>query len=100
MIRPGDMRIDNRSIGKTLLVGIKPDVKDGEQVGFKYQIAMAEHALDKFNVRIPGKQQIDDTDEIVEVTFDNLQVRPYVIDGMFGLTATTTARRKAGSQTK
>ena len=100
MFRPTNLRIDTKCLGKHLLVDVKTDVKDGEQVGYKYLVALPDHQLDKYNVRIPGKQQINASDGICEVVFENLQVRPYVIDGVFGLTATATAVRRVDTQNK
>ena len=100
MIKARDVKIDTRSLGTFLLTEVRPDVKDGTQIGFKYAIALPHHQLEKFNVKIAGKQQIDVDDQIDEVAFDNLVVRPYVIDGRFGITATATAIKKVNNQTK
>ena len=85
MINLSDLIIDNRSVGSLLyLVGVKPvynyvngqRVSD-EVVGYKYEIAMPEHHMEKINVRIDGDRQMDEPESFQEVKIEGLQLALY-----------------------
>lgn len=92
--------VANDCLGTLLLLNVRPDVKDGEAVGFKYNVLSARLCYEKFNIRIPGKQQLDVPEgaDAIEVAFDDLVIRPYVIDGKFGIVGTAKAIRKVNTK--
>lgn len=79
-----DLLIDPRSLGNTLwLVGVSPayeyqnDRRTDTVIGYRYAVVMPEKGLEKINVRIDGKRQMEAPDGYVEVCFDDLKVYIY-----------------------
>lgn len=97
MIKPNQIRVDVRSLGKFYLTAVNPNVKEGTTIGYRYQVACPSLALEKFTIKIDGDKKMDVNDDICEVVFEGLQVSPYVVDGNFGLTGTATGIRVAGA---
>ena len=95
MIKPNAVSIDTKALGRFFLTAVSPYVKEGITIGYKYQVALPSLALEKFSVKIEGRQLIDIDGNIVEVVFEGLKVKPYVIDGTFGLTGTATGIKPA-----
>ena len=95
-----DICLDNNCLGKQmLLVAITPDLyvngqKVSEPVGYRYDVCLRSHSMEKLAVRIPGAQQMDAPapEADVYVRFDNLIVRPYVgQNGRLAFTASASA---------
>ena len=92
MIPINDLRIDPASLGHRFwCVGVVPayeyknGIKTDNVVGHKYLIALPEKNLEKIGVRIDGPQQLDEPDGYVEVAFDDLTIKPYVMNGKVGI---------------
>lgn len=100
MLKTSDIVIDNDCVGKLLLLAIRPDVRDGEAVGYKYNVLSTALGYEKFNIRISGKQQLDvlEGTDAIEVAFDDLVIKPYVVDGKFGITGTAKAIRRVATK--
>lgn len=88
MIKLTDVTIDPRSLGnKYWLVDIAPayeyknNVRTDTVTGYRYTVALPEKGLEKVNVKIEGKQQLDKPDGYVEVVFDDLEVYVYWSQG-------------------
>lgn len=84
MLNIRDLRIDPVSLGaKKLLVDIVPayEYKDGKRTdtltGYRYVVALPEHALEKLSIKIDGNQLMDKPDGFVEVEFSGLEVGAY-----------------------
>lgn len=84
MLNIRDLRIDPVLLGaKKLLVDIVPayEYKDGKRTdtltGYRYVVALPEHALEKLSVKIDGKQLMDKPDGFAEVEFSGLKVGAY-----------------------
>jgi len=84
MLNIRDLRIDPLSLGKKkLLVDITPayEYKDGKRTdtltGYRYVVALPEHALEKLSVKIDGKQLMEKPDGFAEVEFTSLEVGAY-----------------------
>lgn len=84
MLNIRDLRIDPASLGaKKLLVDIAPayEYKEGKRTdtltGYRYVVALPEHALEKLSVKIDGKQLMDKPDDFAEVEFSGLEVGAY-----------------------
>ena len=97
-----ELRLDNACLGQQmLLVAIVPDMyvngqRVSEPVGYRYDVCLRAHGMDKLSVRISGRQQMDAPlpEADVYVRFENLTVRPYVNgNGRLALTATASAIR-------
>lgn len=92
------LRIAPESLGKKLLLVSVTAAKryvDGKATdeieGFRYVVACPEHGLDKLSVKIGGRQLVDDpAGGYPAVTFNDLQIRPYILNGQLGLTATAS----------
>ena len=79
-----DLMIDPRSLGDRLwLVGVSPayeyqnDRRTDTVIGYRYTVVMPEKGLEKINVRIDGKRQMETPDSYVEVCFDDLEIYLY-----------------------
>lgn len=88
MLNIRDLRIDNASLGrKMLLVDVVPTYtyQDGKRTddigGYRYIICLPEHKLEKLGVKIDGPQQMEQPDGFVEVEFDGLEVTAYEMQG-------------------
>lgn len=106
MLNIRDLRIDPASLGaKKLLVDIMPayEYKDGKRTdtltGYRYVVALPEHALEKLSVKIEGKQLMEKPDGFAEVEFSGLEVGAYETREGVRFTARATgvalANRKA-----
>lgn len=83
-----DLIIDPRSLGTKLwLVDVMPvyeyrNNKRTENIsGYRYTVAMPEKNLDKINIKIEGKQQMEKPEGYAEVTFHGLEVFIYWMNG-------------------
>jgi hypothetical protein len=82
-----DLKIDPVSLGKTLLVDVKPgyQYKDGVRTDvcshYVYSVTLPKHCFDKMNIKIDGKQIMQKPDEAVEVTFEALELYIYMQNG-------------------
>ena len=60
----------------------KDNKRTGNQLGYKYVIALPQLAFEKVPIKIPGKRQVDlQEGEICEVSFTGLELRVYVQNG-------------------
>lgn len=91
--------LDVESLGKQMmLVAVTPDMylngqKVAEPVGYRYDVCLRAHGMDKLSVRIPGAQLIEapTPEQDLYVRFDGLRVRPYVgSNGRLAFTAHAT----------
>ncbi len=107
MLNIRDLKIDISSLGsKMLLTDVQPayEYKDGKRTdniaGYRYEVALASHNLDKLNVRIDGKQLMDaPQDGFAMVVFDGLEVRAYQRDDQICFAAKATGIAPAGGKT-
>ncbi len=83
-----DLIIDPKSLGSTLwLVDVLPvyvyeNNKRTENIsGYRYTVAMPEKNLDKINIKIEGKQQVEKPEGYSEIVFQNLEVFIYYMNG-------------------
>ena len=85
MLNIRDLKIDSASLGKPLLlVEVRPysDYKDGKAVegiaGYRYDVCLAAHRLEKLGVKIEGPQLMESPEDgAVEVEFSGLEVSAY-----------------------
>lgn len=85
MLNLSELIIDPRSVGKKLfLVAVKPAYNyvnghraSDEVVGFKYEIALPEHHMEKISVRIDGDCQLEEPDSFQEVVLEELTLSLY-----------------------
>lgn len=97
MLDSRKLSLDRTCLGaKMLLVEVAPtrEYKDGKPtdtiVGYRYDVALPAHAMEKLSVRIPGPRQMEAPEEGVLVEFDGLEVGVYARDGQVHLTAKAT----------
>jgi len=83
-----DLVIDKSSLGNRLwLVEIVPsyEYKDGKRTdtvsGHRYVVAMPDRGLEKVSVKIEGKKLMEAPEGYAEVTFDDLEVFIYWMNG-------------------
>jgi len=93
-----DLIIDPKSIGhKMILVGVQPFYvyENGRRTesikGYKYEVALADKGYDKIAVKIDGNQQMDVTPEYQEVSFENLEIFVYWLNGNYEVGARAMA---------
>lgn len=106
MLNIRDVKIDVASLGaKKLLTGVTPayEYQNGKRTetvtGYRYEIALPSHNLDKLNVRIDGKQLMDaPEDGFVEVEFNGLEVGAYEKDGHVFFSAKATGISPVGKK--
>lgn len=103
MLNIRDLRIDPASLGaKKILVDVVPtyEYKDRQRTqnitGYRYMVALPEHALDKIGVKIDGRQLMDKPVNGVEVEFAALEVTAYESQGSVQITAKATGITTAG----
>ncbi len=96
MLSLRDVRIDPFSLGeKMLLVDVRPAYeyvngnKSDKLLGYRYEVCLPEHRLEKLKVLIPGQQLMDKPDSFQEVLFADLEVRGY--ESKTGVQFTATA---------
>ena len=107
MLNIRDLKIDVSSLGsKMLLTDVQPayEYKEGKRTdtitGYRYEVALASHNLDKMNVRIDGKQLMEaPQDGFAMVEFAGLEVGAYEKDGHVLFTAKATGIAPAGRKT-
>lgn len=65
------------------LVKVIPNEKNGELLGYKYNVACIDRDLEKINVKIPGKQLIPSPEKgvYIPVSIKGLTAEYYLIDG-------------------
>lgn len=87
-MRLSDLTIDPRSLGEKLwLVDVTPayEYKEGVRTdnisGYRYAVALPERGLEKINVRIDGRRQLEPPEGFVEVRFNNLELFVYLRNG-------------------
>ena len=102
MLNLRDLRIDNASLGrKMLLVEVVPTYayQDGKRTddisGYRYVICLPDHKLEKLGVKIDGPQQMEQPDGFVEVTFEALEVGAYEMNGKVQFSAKAMAIKLA-----
>lgn len=83
-----DLKIEQDSLGKMLLVDVKPgylykdNVKQEEINHYVYTVALPKYALEKINVKIEGKKILEKPDiNFPEVAFTNLDIYVYFLNG-------------------
>lgn len=83
-----------KTIGKNvLLVDVIPafEYKNGRRtenvVGYRYEIAMPEHKLEKIGVKIDGNQRMEAPNGAVPVRFDDLELYLYWSQGSYQVAA-------------
>ena len=99
-----NLTIDNNSLGaKMLLTEIRPAYiyENGKKTdkisGYRYDVALPKHGLEKLSVRIDGDQQMQPPEDgFIEVGFSGLVVRAYIKDGVAMFTATATGISPVG----
>lgn len=63
-----------------------------EVEGYRYTVACPALDLEKIGVKIKGKQQMQNPEgSFPIVRFTDLEIKPYVMNGSLGVTATATA---------
>lgn len=62
--------------------------KTNNQIGWKYTIALPEKGLEKLVVKIAGKRQIPEIEDICKCTFNGLEIGVYVQNNQIKLKAT------------
>ncbi|EDT73633.1 MULTISPECIES: hypothetical protein [Clostridium] len=106
MLKITDLKINIESLGGNfLLVDVSPyyTYKDGEKTdileGYRYDIALPKHKMEKLSVKIPISSNniplvdINKDEEIPmlkQVVFDGLEVGSYFMQGNINLKATAT----------
>lgn len=108
MLKITDLIVDPRSLGSKLwLVEVLPAYEyDKEKkptdkiLGYRYSTALPEHGLEKINVRIDGKQLMEQPNGFVEVEFQNLEVFIYWSKGQPCVGAKATGIQPVGSNHK
>lgn len=84
------------SVGQALLTNVFPsyEYKNGartdEITGYKYEVAMPSHALDKLSVKIDGRKLMEAPEEFTEVIFQDLELYLYMINGQLQVGARAT----------
>lgn len=104
MLSIRDVKIDVASLGaKKLLTDVQPayEYKDGKRTdtitGYRYEVALVSHNLDKLSVRIDGKQIMEAPEGgSVEVEFTGLDVGAYQKDNQVFFSAKATGIAPAG----
>ena len=93
------------SLGKLLLVDVRPayEYKDNKRtdtvLGYRYEVAMPKHALEKLSVQIEGEQLMQTPSEgFVEVEFTDLEIGMYLKDNELHLSAKATGVMPAGKK--
>lgn len=102
-----NLTIDNSSLGsKMLLTEIRPAYiyENGKKTdkisGYRYDVALPKHGLEKLSVRIDGEQQMQPPEDgFVDVVFVGLVVRSYIKDGTAMFAATATGISPIGRKT-
>lgn len=86
-----------KSIGrKPLLVNVTPyyayngDNRTNKIQGYRYDVAMPEHNLDKVGVKIEGNQLVEKPKGYVEVKFTGLEMSIYWYNGEHNVKTTAT----------
>jgi hypothetical protein len=98
MLKLGDLVIDPKSLGAKLwLTEITPvyeyrDNKRTENIfGYRYIITLPDKGFEKIGVKIDGKQIIDPPESgYKEVTFQNLEIFVYILNGQPTVAAKAT----------
>lgn len=97
MINIRNLRIDSASLGqKMLLVDIRPvyeyqnNQRTERVTGYRYDVALPTHSLDKLGVKIEGKQLIEKPADFAEVEFANMEITVFVSNGQPQVTAKAT----------
>ncbi len=98
MLSIRDVKIDIASLGeKKLLTAVTPVYeygKDGKRTdtisGYRYEVALPAHGLEKLGVKIAGAQLLDKPEDIVAVEFENLEIMAYEMQGRVQLSAEAT----------
>ncbi|MBR5799500.1 MAG: hypothetical protein IKY23_05505 [Lachnospiraceae bacterium] len=88
-MNPTDLVIDaHASLGRTLLTDVSPvfeyknNVRTDTLLGYKYEVALPEHNLDKVWIKINGKKLMDaPQNSFCEVIFDGLELFLYTMQG-------------------
>ena len=104
MLNIRNLRIDPASLGaKKLLVDVLPahEYKDGKRTdkitGYRYEVALPAHSLDKIGVKIEGEQRMEPPkDGFTEVEFTDLEVSAYEREGKVLFTAKASSIVPAG----
>ncbi len=98
MLSLRDVRIDPSSLGeKLILVDVKPAYeyaggnRTDKLLGYRYEVCLPEHRLEKLKVLIPGPQQLEMLEDFPEVLFADLEVRAYESKTGVQFTATATS---------
>ena len=100
MIR--EFPIDQTATGKMLLVSAAPyyryadGVRSDDVEGYKYDVVLPSSAFEKLTVKVAGSQTVEITGpDPIPVTFEHLIVRPYVLNGSLGITASANKITRA-----
>lgn len=107
MLKISDLKIDVSCLGgKYWLTEVIPAYayKDGQRtnevIGFRYSVALPQKNLDKVQVRIDGKQLLDNpATGYVEVTFTGLEVFLYWQSGTYQIGARAAGIALAANKT-
>lgn len=102
MVNASDIKVSSATIGtKLLLTAVTPQYeydtnknKTDKIVGYKYQVVCPEMRYEKINIAIPGTQQLDNPtaeNSGMPVTFKDLTLSVYVVNGNLGLTGKASA---------
>ena len=95
VIKASELLIDNASFGASMLFAACSEyydynggVRSAARSGYKYDVLLPAHGMERLTVKIPGEQRIPDTAPLTPVSFVGLRVRPYPMDKGIGLSAT------------
>ena len=84
-----------------VLVSIKPayEYVDGRRTeefsAYKYSVVCVKAGYEKIAVRVEGDKKLSDDAIDQNVIFENLELKPYIVNGRFGLSAKATGIKKA-----
>lgn len=106
MLNLSELIIDPRSVGKKLfLVGVKPvyEYANGhrvsdEVVGFKYDIALPEHQMEKISVRIDGACLMGVPESFEPVVLEGLKLSLYWTPNGHQIKAIATGIKSVGGK--
>ena len=100
-----DLKIDTRCLGKKmLLIDVLPvyayenSVRTDTVTGYRYIVVLPEKQFEKLSVKILGEVMMDKPmDGYREIVFENLEIRPYFLNGNYEITASATGIRESKS---
>lgn len=94
MLKISNLKIDNSCLGKQMMLvdinayyDFNSDTR--EVLGFKYKVVLPQLKMEALEVKIEGQKRLELKDGSYPlVSFDGLEIKPYVIRGDVVITAT------------